>query len=149
MVKSTTKKKTEGVKHLKGQLARALADYDNLRKRTEREREEFGKLANVRLIVRLLPVYDILEGAQKHLNDTGIAVTLEEFTKVLKDEGIEKIEANPGDKFDEEVHEAVAVENPPAGGKSKEGKITKIILSGWKVVDGPIIRPVKVKVGKK
>ena len=158
MVKRAAKKKTEGAKHLKEQLARALADYDNLQKRVEREREDFGRLANVRLVVRMLPVYDMLEGAQGHLNDTGIAITLEEFAKVLKEEGIEKIETKPGDKFDEEIHEAVGVEDPPAfrsehsgsktGGKS-QGKITKVILSGWKLIDGPIIRPVKVKAGKK
>jgi molecular chaperone GrpE len=148
MAKRAAKKKTEGAKHLKEQLARALADYDNLRKRVEREREDFGRLVNVRLVVRMLPVYDMLEGAQGHLNDTGIAITLEEFAKVLKEEGIEKIETKPGDKFDEEIHEAVEVEDPPAGGKS-QGKITKVILSGWKLIDGPVIRPVKVKAGKK
>ena len=156
MVKRVAKKKTEGAKHLKEQLSRALADYDNLRKRVEREREDFGRLANVRLVVRMLPVYDMLEGAQGHLNDTGIAITLEEFAKVLKEEGIEKIETKPGDKFDEEIHEAVEVEEikekkkatgPEASGP--EGKITKVILSGWKLIDGPIIRPVKVKAGKK
>ena len=145
MVKRAAKKKTEKAKHLKEQLARALADYDNLRKRVEREREDFGRLVNVRLVVRMLPVYDMLEGAQGHLNDTGIAITLEEFAKVLKEEGIEKIETKPGDKFDEEIHEAIEADDPPAGGKGKESRVTKVILSGWRITDGPIIRPVKVK----
>lgn len=151
MAKKRGKKKISdrSYKELKNQLVRALADYDNLRKRVEREREEFGKLANLTLVARLLPVYDMLEGAQKHLADSGLAITIEEFKKVLKDEGIERIRVKIGDKFDEEVHEAVEVEDPPAGGSGKEGKITKLILSGWRVVDGPIIRPVKVKVGKK
>ncbi len=140
------RKKKENAKYLKEQLARALADYDNLSKRVEREREEFGKLANVKLVIRLLPVYDILEGAQAHLKDTGIAITLEEFAKVLKEEGIEKIETKPGDKFDEEIHEALEVDESE---DKNQGKITKVILSGWRMTDGPIIRPVKVKVGKK
>lgn len=168
MKKKHTKKKitkNDEIEQLKKQLARALADYDNLRKRVEREREEFGKLASVRLAIRLLPVYDMLEEAQVHLGDAGIAITIEEFTKILKDEGIEKIEVKVGDKFDEDVHEAVEVENipvvnagkkpahrgpsPSGAGPGSEGKIKKVILAGWRVVDGPIIRPVKVKVVKK
>jgi molecular chaperone GrpE len=137
------------VEDLKNQLARALADYDNLRKRVEREREEFGKLANLRLVARLLPVSDMLEGAQKHLRDSGLAITIEEFIKVLKEEGIEKINAKQGDTFDEDVHEAVEVADPQGSGKGKDGKVVKVILSGWKIIDGPVIRPVKVKVYRK
>lgn len=136
----------EKIEDLENKLARALADYDNLRKRVEREREEFGKLANLRLVVRLLPVYDMLEGAQKHLNDSGLAITVEEFIKVLKDEGVKKIEVKVGDKFDEEIHEAVEIDE---GKSKKQGKITEVILSGWRFIEGPVIRPVKVKVGKK
>lgn len=145
-MKKKSPKGRERKDDLKNQLARALADYDNLRKRIEREREEFGRLANLRLAARLLPVYDMLEGAQAHLSDSGLAITMEEFIKVLKDEGIEKIEVKVGDKFDEEVHEAVEVAKT---GRGKDGKITKIILAGWRIIDGPVIRPVKVKAGKK
>ncbi|MFV1917342.1 MAG: nucleotide exchange factor GrpE, partial [Patescibacteria group bacterium] len=130
---------------LKGQLARALADYDNLRKRVEREREEYGTYAKVTLMARLLPVFDMLEGAQAHLKDSGLAIIIEEFIKVLKEEGIEKIEIEEGDEFDEELHEAVEAVYPPAGGKgkgsNKEGEIDELILTGWRLVDGPIIRP--------
>jgi molecular chaperone GrpE len=156
-------KKTEGkkeIEHLKNQLARALADYDNLTKRVEREREDFGKLANARLIINFLSIYDMLEGAQSHLKDSGLAITIEEFVKVLEDEDFEKIKTNVGDKFDEEIHEAVEVEvvkkdNKVSGSEAagleasgQEGKITKIVLSGWKVKDGPIVRPAKVVVIK-
>ena len=51
--------KTNENQELKAQLVRALADYDNLRKRVEREKEEFEKLANLKLVIRLLPVLDI------------------------------------------------------------------------------------------
>lgn len=150
MVDGKTKKGKRKSKadELKGQLARALADYDNLRKRVEREREEFGKLANLRLVARFLPVFDMLEGAQKHLADSGLAITIERFVKVLKDEGFEKIEVAPGDEFDEEFHEAVEVVDKKSKGKKGEGKISEVILTGWKLIDGPIIRPAKVKVFK-
>jgi molecular chaperone GrpE (heat shock protein) len=43
---------------VKGMLARALADYDNLSKRVDRERQDLGKIASIGIIVRLLPVLD-------------------------------------------------------------------------------------------
>ncbi|MCH7640889.1 nucleotide exchange factor GrpE [Patescibacteria group bacterium] len=155
---STKKDDRSETERLKEQLARALADYDNLRKRVEREREEYGTYAKLTLMARFLPVFDMLEGAQVHLKDSGLAITIEEFAKVLKEEGIEKIEVAPGDTFDEELHEAVEVVDLPAGKKGKkaagpgasspEGEIDEIILTGWRLVDGPIIRPAKVKVYK-
>lgn len=151
MVGGKTKKgKRKGkADELKKQLARALADYDNLRKRVEREREDIGKLAKATVVARLLPVYDMLEGAQKHLNDSGLAITIEEFKKVLEEEGVEKIEVKPGDEFNEELHEAVEVVDKERKSKKENGKISEVILTGWKLVDGPIIRPAKVKVFKK
>ena len=146
--KTKRDKRKDKAEELKEQLARALADYDNLRKRVERERGDIGKLAKATVVVQLLPVYDMLEGAQKHLNDSGLAITIEEFKKVLKEEGIEKIDAKQGDMFDEELHEAVEVVDKNSKGKKGEGKISEVILTGWKLVDGPIIRPVKVKVYK-
>ena len=52
-------------------LARALADYDNLSKRVERERQDLGKIASVGLVLKLLPVLDNLESAQVHLKGSG------------------------------------------------------------------------------
>jgi molecular chaperone GrpE len=147
--KKSIKKSDGGVELLKNQLARVLADYDNLTKRVEREREEFGKLANARLIIKLLSIYDMLEGAQLHLKDSGLAITIEEFVKVLEDEEFEKIKTNVGDKFDEEIHEAVEVIIPQADGKDKVGTIAEVILTGWKVKEGSVVRPAKVKVYKK
>ena len=48
----------------RGMLARALADYDNLSKRVDRERADLGKLASVGIVVKLLPVLDGLESAR-------------------------------------------------------------------------------------
>ena len=145
MKKDVGKKTKKGeFEDLKNQLARALADYDNLRKRVERERKQVEKIAGAKFALKALSVFDMLEDAQKHLKDSGISLTIEEFEKVLKDEGVEKIEAGPGTKFNEELHEAVEVVK--AG---KDGKIADVVLTGWKFRDGPVIRPTKVKVNKK
>lgn len=127
--------------YLKNQLARVLADYDNLRKRTESERGDYKKFANLTLILRLLPVFDMLYEAQDHLGDTGIAITIAEFEKVLKEEGVQKIEVKKGNKFNEHLHEAVEV-----AAKGKKGEVMDQLLVGWKYLNGPVIRHAKVKV---
>ena len=149
MVRKKTVSKQNELQELKNQLARALADYDNLRKRVEREREEVEGLAKATIVSRLLPIYDMIEGAQKHLKDSGLAITIDEFINVLKEEGIEKIPVKPGDKFDEELHEAIEVVDSSVDEKVKEGRISEVILSGWRLNNGPIIRHAKVKVEKK
>ena len=130
---------------LKNQLARALADYDNLRKRVEREKEDLEKLAGLKLILRLLPVLDNLRQAQNHLKDTGLAMTIGEFENIIKDEGIEEIKPNKGDPLDHNLHEVTeVVENCGEG-----NKIEEVALSGWKFKEGVVIRHAKVKVCQK
>lgn len=139
----TVKVNGKELEKVKNQLMRALADYDNLRKRIERERERIEKIASVKFAVKMLTVFDMIEEAQRHLKDSGIALTLEEFKKILEEEGIEKIEVGQGDKFDEEICEAVEVVK-----NGKDGKIVEVVLTGWKFNNGPVIRPIKVKVSK-
>ncbi len=138
------RKKEGELNKLKDQLARALADYDNLRKRVDREREDFEKVANVKLVIRLLPVLDILREAQKHLGDPGIAITITQFEDTLKGEGVEEIKVAVGDEFNPQLHEAIEVVED---GKGK-GKVKEAVLSGWRFSKGPVIRHVRVKVTK-
>jgi molecular chaperone GrpE len=131
---------------LKAQLARILADYDNLQKRIEREKGEFIKFSNQALIERLLPIIDMLEQAQAHLNDGGLAIAINEFKDLLKEDGVEEINAKGGDEFNEELFEAVEAVD---GEDGEGGRVAEMVLSGYKFIDGPVIRPVKVKVYKK
>lgn len=132
-------------KSLKNQLARALADYDNLRKRIEREKEDLEKLASLKLILRLLPILDNLRAAQNHLKDAGLAITIGELENLLKDEEIEEIKPNKGDNFNHNLYEVTeVVENC-----GEENKIEEVVLSGWKFKDGIVIRHAKVKVCQK
>jgi molecular chaperone GrpE len=126
---------------LKVQLARALADYDNLQKRAERERRELTEIANLKLIIKFLPIHDMLVDAQEHLRDSGIAITIKEFEDALAQEGVEKFISQKGDKFDETTQEAVEL---VSGGE--KAKIAQSVASGWKYKNGFIIRPEKVKV---
>jgi molecular chaperone GrpE len=135
---------------VKGMLARALADYDNLSKRIERERSDFGKIASIGVIIKLLPVLDNLESAQVHLKDQGLAISIIEFKKVLNEEGLTEIKPLAGDKFDEELMEALEVVGAESdNSKVSEAKVAEVVLPGWKFEDGTVVRHAKVKVSKK
>ncbi|MCX6704988.1 MAG: nucleotide exchange factor GrpE [Candidatus Woesebacteria bacterium] len=126
---------------VKAMLARALADYDNLSKRVDRESQDLGKIVSVGIIVRLLPVLDNLESAQTHLKDQGLAISIVEFKKVLSEEGLTEIVPKAGDVFDTELMEAIEVVNG-----ASDNKIVEMILAGWKFSDGTVVRHAKVKV---
>lgn len=139
------KKVHEELESVKTMLARALADYDNLSKRVDRERAELGKIASVSVIIRLLPVLDNLESAQLHLQDQGLAISLGEFKKVFNEEGLTEIKPKEGDAFDENEMETIEV----VDGKGDNNTISELVLVGWKYSDGTVVRHAKVKVIKK
>lgn len=128
--------------NLKEQLARALADYDNLRKRVEAEKEGWEKIAASKVVLKLLPVLDMLVSAQAHLKDSGLELVLKGFKDSLSDLGVEEIQVKPGDDFNPLEEEVV--ETVPGG---KKHKIAAVVQGGWKIKDEAfIIRPTKVKV---
>lgn len=139
-------KKVNKEKELQDRLARALADYDNLRKRTEKEKEEIIKLANLSLFLKLAPIIDNLKKAKEHLNDPGLENIVKELLEIISDEGIENVDAGKDKPFDENFHEAVEIE--ATDDKAKQGLISKVLLEGWRMKDGPVIRPAKVVVYK-
>src|SRR5258706_10106728 len=126
---------------LKSQLARALADYDNLRRRTDEEKTLWIKFSSQTIITKLLTILDMLEKAQEHLKDQGLAIATLEFKKVLNEEGVEEITPKVGDEFNHELEEVIETVE---GGES--GKIAEVLVTGWKYKDGNILRFAKVKV---
>jgi len=122
-------------------LARALADYDNLRKRSEAEKEVWTKFSAMGVLVKLLPVLDTMEAALKHLQDQGLYLAINDFKKVLADEGLTEISPKKGEPFDHELEEAI--ELVPGG---KKNQIAETLLTGWRYVGGPVVRHAKVKV---
>ena len=136
-------KKTQQDKVLKDQLARALADYDNLQKRVDKQREEIFKYAAHDVIVKLVPVFDMLDKAQNHLKDKGLSLAIAEFKKILNDQDVVEILPAKGGEFDSHIHEAI--HTVPA---KDSGKIQEVTRSGWKFRDGRTIRPAQVVVTK-
>lgn len=99
---------------LKDQILRLQADFDNFRKRTVREREEWSLRASADLISRLLPVIDHfdlgLRSAETHAANPdiigGLRVVYDQFLKALQEAGLQPIDAE-GQVFDPHHHEAV------------------------------------------
>ncbi len=96
------------------QYLRTLADMDNLRKRTTREKEEIAKFANEGLLRDILPVIDNLERALEHSDKAaesgglleGVRMTLTQFNQVLSRFGVETVDA-VGKPFDPAFHQAM------------------------------------------
>ncbi len=137
---------TTEIDNLKGQLARALADYENLRKRVDRERSEMIDLVTSRFITRFLPIFDMIADAQSHLGDPGLGISLKVLHDTLKDEGIVEIEVKSGMIFDHTTCEAV---DTIVSEEHEDGEIAEVTLPGYKFIDGAVIRYAKVKVYKK
>jgi molecular chaperone GrpE len=130
----------ERVADLEGKWKRTLADYDNLRKRVERERGDLVKLASASLLDKLLAVLDDLERVEAHLKDKGLSLAMKQFRQVLATEEVEEIEAL-GKEFDPELMDCTEIV------KGKENVVVEVCQKGYRLA-GRVIRPAKVKVGK-
>jgi molecular chaperone GrpE len=140
---------------LRDRLLRTSAEFDNYRKRTDRERRDLSAHATADLVKELLPVIDDLEraiaipvpadaGAEQMtaLRD-GVGMVHRQFLDVLQRRGVEAIEAVGAD-FDPEWHEALATD--PAQGR-RDGEITAEIRRGYRM--GPrLLRAALVKVAQ-
>lgn len=138
--RNETKELQERAQNLENQVKRTLADYQNLEKRVKEERSEFVKSANRDLLLRFLPTLDTLNLAQKHVDDEGLKLSIQQFLDALKEEGVQKIETI-GAHFDPKTMEAVEVE------EAEEGKVLEEIRAGY-TLNGEVLRPAQVKVGK-
>jgi len=134
------------MKNMKNQLARAMADYANLQKRTDEERGTMFKLASISFMTKILPILDNLKQAQKHINDSGIAIIIGQLETLAKEEGFEEIKIKVGDKFGEttsEVNEVVETLE-----EKDNNIVSEVLMSGWKYIDGTVVRHARVKVFK-
>ncbi len=127
---------------------RTAAEYDNYRKRSIKDREEFIRYANQTLLEELLPVIDNFEmGMQMASQDTSsmIYIGMEMVRKQLRDfldaQGVSSIDATVGQIFDHNLHEAVQSE--PS--EQPEGTILRVLRKGYKIKDR-LLRPANVVV---
>lgn len=137
------------VEELRAQHARAVADYQNLKRRQAEERREYTRLAQKTLVLNYLPVFDDLSRAldsvgefdelEEHSWVEGVRMVQRKFLAVLEGSGLERIEAE-GKAFDPELHEAVSFQAGP------DGRVMAVVQNGY-TIDGLVIRPAMVLVG--
>lgn len=130
------------------------ADFENLKKRVDREVEQTKSYCNERIIIQLLDVVDELELAIKNAEIStqsieglleGVEMTLKKLRKVLEQEGVLEIDNPEGKIFDPSKHNAIAaVESDDA----PDGTVLEQIRKGY-IMRGKVIRPSIVKVSVK
>lgn len=125
-------------------VARAQADYQNLSRRTEEERQKIYQTVAKIFVAELLEPLEQLNMAAVQLNDPGLNMVLEKLAKVLEQHGLKPIEV-VGQPFDVETMECVEVED---GIKPELGVVTKELRQGYRLGD-EVIQHAKVIVGRK
>lgn len=142
----------EQINELKDKYLRQVAEFDNYRKRTLKERAELILNGGEKVITTLLPVLDDMERALESGQKTddvqvlreGMELIYHKLTKVLEGHGVTKIDTADAD-FDTDIHEAVAM--VPGMGDDKKGKVIDCLTAGYKLND-KVIRHAKVAVGQ-
>ena len=137
---------------LKDKWLRSVAEFENYRKRTLKERAELILNGGEKFITAILPVLDDMERAIENGAKTddpavlreGMELIYQKFMKTLEAQGVNKIETTDAD-FDTDVHEAVAM--VPGMGDDKKGKVIDCLQQGYKLND-KVIRHAKVAVGQ-
>jgi molecular chaperone GrpE len=136
----------------KDKYIRLYADFENLRRRSAKEKIEQIKLANEGLLKDLLPILDDFERALKAFEDTedkdsvkeGVKLIQDKFGKTLLNKGLKPMESTIGKDFDVEEHESIA--QVPAPSEDQKGKVIDEIERGYYLHD-KVVRFAKVVVG--
>ena len=150
--KDPLEKAQEEIADLKDKWLRSVAEFENYRKRTLKERAELILNGGEKVITAILPIIDDMERAIENGAKTddpevlreGMSLIHQKFMKTLEAQGVSKIETENAD-FDTDVHEAVAM--VPGMGDDKKGKVIDCLQQGYKQND-KVIRHAKVAVGQ-
>lgn len=143
----------EKLKDMQEKNLTLLAEMENLRKRTAKEKEDNIKYRAANFIIDILPTVDMLESAlsAKEVSEEvknwlmGFEMIFNNFNNVLEGEGVEKITPKKGDSFDHNWHQSIEeVESEDV----EAGHILEIKLAGYKL-KGRLLRPATVVTAKK
>jgi len=153
------KKEYEALKSVNGErdsyydkYVRAHAEFENAKRRMEKDKVDFLKYANESFVVDLLPIIDSLDISERHIKEAkdfkavqeGVDMIHLQIQKFLKDIGVERIKT-VGEKYDPNLQEAVET----VDAKDKEdGIITEELKPGYKF-NGRLLRPASVRIVKK
>ena len=142
-------------KALLDQLLRLKAEFENYRKRVDRDRPQWERAGKSRLLERLLPLYDVLlsahEAVLRHKERlegseelaTGLELIFKEFTKLFEAEGVAVI-SSLGKPYDFNLHEVLGqVETAEA----PEGTVVDEVARGY-TLEGKVLRPARVRIAR-
>jgi len=137
---------------LKDKYLRLVAEYDNFRKRTAKEKIELREVTKSSLLVDFLSIVDDVDRAMLHIDEVkdveatieGVKLINNKFKDFLKIQGIEEIDAKDKE-FDTDMHEAVT--KFPVEDEDKKGKVIDVVQKGYKLND-KVVRFSKVVVGE-
>lgn len=149
-VEQQLEKAKEEIEQLKDNYLRKVAEFENFKKRTLREKTELILNGGEKTVSAILPVLDDLERAVSDKTDDpnvikeGIQLIFNKFVKTLEGIGVKKIETDKQD-FNVDFHEAVAM--VPGMGDENKGKVIDCLQTGYTLND-KVIRHAKVAVGQ-
>lgn len=135
---------------LKDQLLRTIAEFENYKKRTIKEKMELIQNGGAKTVTAILPILDDFERAVADESEDAAAIKegtrmiFNKFVKSLESIGVKQIETE-GQDFDTDYHEAVAM--VPGMGDDKKGKVIDCVQTGYTMND-KVIRHAKVAVGQ-
>lgn len=151
-LKTLLAQKEQEVEKEKKEYLFLMADFDNFRKRTLRERADLIKSASEKALSGLLPIVDDFERGLEAVKGTsdaeavkeGMTLIYNKFVKYLADNGVKAMEST-GAPFDAELHEAVAM--VPAESDEEKGKVKDTVTKGYMLND-KVLRHAKVVVAQ-
>lgn len=126
---------------------RLMAEFQNYKRRTEKEKSDLFKYASEKLVVQLVEILDNFDRALNQSGTGGEAFTagmeliFKQLTDVLEKNGVEEIKAL-GEDFDPNFHNAVMMEDTD---KYESGKVSDVLQKGY-ILNGKVVRPSMVKV---
>lgn len=151
-VEEQLQKAQEEIQHLKDNHLRQLAEFDNYRKRTLKEKADLILNGGEKVITAFLPILDDLARAQENIEKNqdyntlkeGVDLIVKKLYKVLGEQGLTVIDTE-GQPFDTDYYEAVAL--VPVEDETQKGKVIDCVQTGYKLND-KVIRHAKVVVGQ-
>ncbi|MBQ3835375.1 MAG: nucleotide exchange factor GrpE [Elusimicrobia bacterium] len=152
ILKQSLEEKKKEAEENKAEYLRSVAEYQTLRNRIEKEKSEYINFGKAKILERNIGIYDVFEQAMVSVRagqdlksiKIGLEMIYNEFSKMLKEEGVEKIDCL-NKPFDHNTCEALdQVETDEV----EEGTVLAVYQNGYKM-QGKLMRPARVKVAKK
>ena len=135
----------------KDQYIRLFAEFENYKRRTQKEKLDFAQYANRNMMTSMLTILDDFERALKEISKSGDSENLKgveliynKFKNTLIEKGLKSVEVKAGDDFNVDFHEAIT--QIPAPSDELKGKIVDVVETGYQLYD-KVIRFAKVVIG--